>query len=209
MFDRPEALRYLGYKRGQAPDAATEGILNACIPALEHAANFLYAAKRFSVVCEGETILIAGLSWQSRALARHLAGCTEAYLFAATLGAGVDRLMHVYECTDLPAAVVLQACAAAMLETCCDEAQEALMATLEPGLALKPRFSPGYGDLPLAVQPDLLRVLSAQKIGLACTKSNMLTPVKSITAVIGIRPGSAQPKRGCTGCTMVDCAYRE
>ena len=209
MFDRAEALRYLGYKRGQTPDEATQSILNACIPALEHAADFLYSAKRFPVQCEGDAVTIAGLTLQSRALARHLEDCTEAFLFAATLGAGVDRLMHAYERTDLPAAVVLQACAAAMLETCCDETQAGLAAGLEPGLALKPRFSPGYGDLPLTVQPDLLRVLSAQKVGLACTRSYMLTPVKSVTAVIGIRTGCTQPKQGCAGCTMADCAYRE
>jgi len=210
QVDKAEALRYLGYKRGQTPDSATESVFNACIPALERAAGFLNIDRRFPVIREGDGIFIAGLNLQSRALSRHLEGCEEAYLFAATLGAGVDRLMQVYERTDLPAAVVLQACAAALLESCCDEAQDSIAAALAPGLGLRPRFSPGYGDLSLTIQPGILRVLDAQKrIGLFCTAHDMLTPTKSITAVIGVRPGCADKKRGCETCGMKDCTYRK
>ena len=209
-IDRAEALRYLGYKRNQQPDAQTESVLNACIPALQNAARFLSVHIRINVSVEGEQITLGSLRLQSRALKRHLEGCTEAYLFAATLGAGVDRLMQMYTKTNLPAAVVLQACAAALLESYCDEAQAKLEAELDNGLALRPRFSPGYGDLPLDCQPDILRILDApKKIGLSCTETNMLTPTKSITAVMGIKMGARQSVTHCSTCNLEQCAYKK
>jgi cobalamin-dependent methionine synthase I len=148
---------------------------------------------------------------QSRGLSRHLEGCAEAYLFAATLGAGVDRLMQLYSRTDMPAAVVLQACAAALLESCCDEVQEAIATGLNDGLTLRPRFSPGYGDLTLECQLDILRILDApKKIGLFCTETNMLTPTKSITAIMGVRPGECQRMtQDCSNCNLTLCAYKK
>ncbi len=209
--DRREALRYLGYKRGQEPDAQTESVLNACIPALQSAAIFHAVHLRVPVQLEGEAIFLGPLQLHSRALKRHLDGCKEAYLFAATLGAGVDRLMQRYSRTDMPAAVVLQACAAAFLESCCDAAQEDIALGLTDGFTLRPRFSPGYGDLSLSCQPDFLRVLDApKKIGLSCTETNMLTPTKSITAVMGIRPGERQRMaHDCSSCDLTQCAYKK
>ena len=53
---------------------------------------------------------------------------------------------------------------------------------------MTPRFSPGYGDLPIELQRDFLTLLDAsRKIGLTATESSMLVPSKSITALIGIR----------------------
>ncbi len=209
--DRREALRYLGYKRGQAPDVQTESVLNACIPALQSAAGFHAVHLRVSVQSEGENIRLGPLQLHSRALKRHLEGCNAAYLFAATLGAGVDRLMQRYSRTDMPAAVVLQACAAALLESCCDAAQEEIAAGLPDGFSLRPRFSPGYGDLNLDCQPDILRILdAAKKIGLSCTETNMLTPTKSITAIMGIRPGERQSMtHDCSNCDLTQCAYKK
>ncbi len=209
--DRAEALRYLGYKRGQQPDEQTESVLNACIPALSNAARFLSVHLRVNASVEGEQIALGPLKLTSRALARHLENCKEAYLFAATLGAGVDRLMQTYTRTDLPAAVVLQACAAALLESFCDEAQADIEKKLGSGVMLRPRFSPGYGDLSLDCQPDILRILDAsKKIGLSCTGTNMLTPTKSITAIMGIRHGERRfITHNCSGCNMEQCACKK
>ncbi|MBQ6110986.1 MAG: hypothetical protein IJL01_01180 [Synergistaceae bacterium] len=49
------------------------------------------------------------------------------------------------------------------------------------------RFSPGYGDLGMNVIEDIITILNATKrIGLSVTRSLMMTPVKSVTAVAGL-----------------------
>ena len=61
------------------------------------------------------------------------------------------------------------------------------------GLALRPRFSPGYGDLPLEFQRDFFRILRPQRrIGVTLTDACLMVPSKSVTALVGIYP--AEPR---------------
>ena len=56
------------------------------------------------------------------------------------------------------------------------------------GNLLSPRYSPGYGDVPLSVQKDICRELDCAKtVGITLTESLLMIPEKSVTAVIGIR----------------------
>lgn len=130
---------------------------------------------------------------------------------AATLGTSVDILMKRYSLTDMAKSVVLQACAAAYLEEYCDDLQLSIGEELKAQNEwLRPRFSPGYGDFDIHHQDDILRMLdTAKKIGLTMTDSYMLTPTKSVTAIIGI--SDTQEKchiKGCEACEKKDCIYR-
>ena len=53
--------------------------------------------------------------------------------------------------------------------------------------SIRSRFSPGYGDLSLDFQNDLFRVLDCQRtIGLVLNESMLMSPSKSVTAIIGV-----------------------
>ena len=99
--------------------------------------------------------------------------------------------------------VVMDAAASALVEETCDHLQESL-----PFSHLTFRFSPGYGDVPLSLQKQLLKVLDAGKrIGLTLTPSMLMVPQKSISGIVGI--GKEAIKRTCSGCQMMDhCEYR-
>ena len=110
--------------------------------------------------------------------------------------------------TDMAKAVVLQACAAAMLEEYLDERQDQIAEELlKEGKYLRPRFSPGYGDFSIEHQGQMLD--APKKIGLTMTEGNMLTPIKSVTAVIGVST-HREPchRKGCEECEKRDCMYR-
>ena len=73
------------------------------------------------------------------------------------------------------------------------------------------RFSPGYGDYPIELQKSFLHILDApRKIGLTANDSFLLTPVKSVTAIIGLSENPIErKKRGCAICNMnQSCIYR-
>ena len=80
------------------------------------------------------------------------------------------------------------------------------------GKYLTGRYSPGYGDWPLAVQPLLAAALdTARRAGLCVTENNLMTPRKSITAILGV---SDHPVRGhlagCGHCVLrTRCEYRK
>ena len=97
------------------------------------------------------------------------------------------------------------------MERGCGQAEEELAGRF-PGLFFTDRFSPGYGDLPLDLQPALCAALDTpRRLGLYVTPSLLLNPVKSVTAVIGLseRPQPARV-RGCAYCQMREhCPYRK
>ena len=125
-FDRREALRYMGY-HGAEPDAAVAESRDSCAAELQAAVQPKSISARFALSFTGEnTMQIGNLTVTSANLARNLRGCTEVYLMAATLGIGADRLIARASAVRMSDAVILQAVAAAMIETCCDEVNDAL-----------------------------------------------------------------------------------
>jgi len=199
-----EARRYLGVKVS-SPELDAQ---------LRDAGNLLMKAavpkgvwKRFPLERRGHLLCFAGLEVDSADLSSHLEGCDEVFLLAATLGIEVDRLITRLSVTDIGKAVMVQACAAALLETQCDEYQQQMDMD---GLFPRPRFSPGYGDFSAEHQAALLAALEAGKrIGLTATSSCMLAPTKSVTAVIGLGRDNANcTVQGCAACGKTDCIFR-
>ena len=108
-------------------------------------------------------------------------------------------------------AVIFDACGSAWVESGCDAAEAEIAARFK-GRYLTDRFSPGYGDLPLSLQPAVLAALDAEKrLGIHLSDSFLMTPSKSVTAVIGVSD-EPQPARvrGCGSCVMnKTCDYRK
>ena len=112
---------------------------------------------------------------------------------------------------DMAKAVICDAMASAAVEQVCDYAETEIAERLS-GKHFTLRFSPGYGDFPLDVQKDFLLAANAQKvIGLCVNPSGMLTPTKSVTAVIGVHDMPVEKQRhGCECCNMRErCNYRK
>lgn len=206
-----EAVRYLGYGKC-AVDEKTLQMIQESFDELERLAEKKSIYRIFEVSAKDEnTLSIGKIEIHSNNLRKNLKDCEKVILFGATLGTDVDRQIRKYELLDMSKAVVMQACAAAYLEEFCDEMQEKIATQMElEGKYLRPRFSPGYGDFSILHQKDLLSMLeTSKKIGLTLTEGYMLTPTKSVTAVIGIsRINERCHKQGCEICKKIDCIYR-
>lgn len=209
--DRKEVLRYLGYGREQ-PDGQVLGLVESCIKELTDRVRPRHLTREYALeLLPGDKIFGGCFQVESRALSRNLKDCGRVIVFAATLGAEVDYLLQRYGRLAMSRAVVLQAASAAMIEAYCDlVCRELAERYAARGLYLRPRFSPGYGDLPLSIQPDLLNALEAGKrIGIKLTESFLMMPSKSVSAVIGVseKPHRCEVK-GCEACEKTDCPYR-
>ena len=148
-----EAVRYLGFGRNEADERTLE-LIQQSFKDLEQEAGPKSICQIFDLNHTDDGRLVIGqMEIRSKSLSRNLKGCRQVVLFGATLGAGVDRLMRRISLTDMARAVILQSCAAAMLEEYCDECQKKIAAELEEEhLYLRPRFSPGYGDFDICYQ---------------------------------------------------------
>ena len=155
--------------------------------------------------------LEGGLLLPGEDLKAHLAGCGRAAVFCATLGAETDAIIRRTERLDMAKALTLDCCASAAVEAVCDRIEEELQGKF-PGCSFPFRYSPGYGDLPLEVQGPLLDLLDApRRVGLCAASSHLLTPRKSVTAILGMADGKIEEKkRSCLGCPAQDsCQYRK
>lgn len=197
-----EALRYLGY-RGSEPDAATAELLDKGYAELSKAAVRRHCYKI------AEKTEVSGLL-TGNDINEHLSASDRVIFFAATLGSAADSVIRRAEIGNMAYALILDALASAMIEEYCDAAEAEIKASV--GGYFTWRYSPGYGDYPIELQPDVIKFLNAEKlIGLTVTDSNILLPRKSVTAVIGVsdkeQPGG---KRGCEVCAMREnCAFRK
>lgn len=187
--DRKEAARYLGYRDAE-PDEIILQMMDECEKELSEAAHPAYTVGIFDIEPVNDTTVglkDCTLVLTGKDIVKHLEGCQSAALMAVTLGSGVDTLLRKLQVTSMPKALVADAMAGAMIEQICNDVQAELSEKL-PNMRQTWRFSPGYGDLPLAIQPEFLTVVEAPKrIGLSVTEGNMLTPVKSVTAVVGLQ----------------------
>lgn len=209
-IDEKEVLRYLGCG-GTADESLRESVAS-CIGQLLQICKPRSVSRVLPVKILPDGVQLGNWNIAGSDLRNHINGCEKAVLFAATLGVQADRLIERESKTDMSRAAILQAAAAAMTESYCDEQEAAIAAEAEKeNLYLRPRYSPGYGNFAITYQREILAMLDCPKrIGLTMTDSCMLVPTKSVTAVIGL----THEKSGCTiskcmGCSAKDCPFRK
>lgn len=208
-----EILRYLGYRENIA-DEETLKQIEACINEIQNMQAGSCTYKIFEVEALESEIILKGtvVSLRGRDIASHLKGSKKCALMAATLGVEVDRRIAYYTKFDISNAVIMDACASAMIEALCNEIQVNIeQIAKEAGFNITDRFSPGYGDLSLEHQKGILRVLNAERIlGLTLTESLILIPRKSVTAIIGFKENAKNHNIDkCKKCSMKNCKFRK
>lgn len=209
-LDRAEALRYLAIAR---PDAGSLEAIEPVAAALEAALTprFTFAAFPVRHTPEGVSLEGSGLVLPGRMARTMLRECTDAVLLLCTLGAGFEARLRAASARDMAQAAMLDACGSAYVEAGCFDAEKAIAARF-PGKFLTDRFSPGYGDLPLELQPKLCAALDSQRrLGVTVTESLLMVPMKTVSAVIGLAD-TPQPARvrGCQFCARREtCDFRK
>ena len=206
--DRDEIFRYAACRRPGEEDRA---LLERCLEELGDRLRYSVCYTTVSVSVEGEETDLGFARSGSRDMARWLSGCREAVAFAATVGLELDRLISRYSRVSPSRALLFQAIGAERIEALCDAFCADMAAELaRSGRGVTRRFSPGYGDLPLSLQRELFQVLDCpRKIGLSLNESLLMTPTKSVTALMGVTdcPG-AESRSGCDICDKLDCQLR-
>ena len=209
--NRKEVERYLGYRGLTTIDEKMQSVIEDCIREMEEAMTPRCIYKTFPIEWDGESCEFAGIRVEPGNLTRNLKGCKEIVMLAVTIGPGADRLVKRSEIRDMLKAYTYQAVGAAAVEAWCDEVNERIkQEATDKELYARPRFSPGYGDFPLEVQKDFERILEMPKsIGVSLSESLLMTPTKSITAVIGLSDKATDCHRaGCEECNMHEtCEY--
>jgi len=204
---REDILRYAG-AREAVPEVSI--LLEETLREAQNCLCYKVCWQKLPAAQKGGELDLTFASTRSERLRHHLEGCSHIILFGATVGIGLDRLIARYGKTSPAKALLLQAVGAERIEALCNLFSEKIKnETAAEGLHVTSRFSPGYGDLPLELQQDIFRTLnSSGKIGLTLTESLMMSPSKSVTAIIGIGSCCHDTATGCSGCAKTDCIHR-
>lgn len=205
-FCEKEILRYAGC-RDEAPEAVA--LIRDCIDEIREGLTYKVCYAELSLDLSDGMCDFGHFVLNSEKLFKNLSGCERAVIFAATVGVQIDRIIAKYGRISPARALIFQAIGAERIEALCDSfcnetAQKYNMST-------RPRFSPGYGDLPLSAQRDIFALLAPEKkLGLTLNDSLLMSPSKSVTAVFGLCEGKNKIKtyNKCSACNMRDCSFR-
>jgi hypothetical protein len=212
-INKDEALKYLGYKNRKA-DEATDKLLNETISELQEISELKYVYRIFNIKKENNSISFDNIiNIKSKDIERLFKDCEKSAVMAATVGFQVEKRIKYYSMTNLSKGVVFDACADAFIEALCDLAEDEIKElAAEEGCGITFRYSPGYGDVPVSHQGEILSALNAQKlIGLTSSDSSILIPRKSVTAFIGFSKAgilNKTNKKSCLDCNLYEsCGY--
>ena len=190
-FSQPEINRSELLRYASVGEETTEigGLLDECIGEALPRLDYRVCYRAFRVSDCGDTTDLGFCKTESAVLKKYLSECEYIILFAATVGVEIDRLIKKYSHLSPAKATLLQALGSERVESLCDEFSDEIKAAAEAsGYTAKPRVSAGYGDIPLSMQRDIFLSLDcSRKIGVTLGESLLMTPEKSVTAIIGIK----------------------
>ncbi len=173
-----EVAYRLGTDRGY-----TDELIEGCLEELKKVLTpkFCFTVSEASYG-ENNLIDLGYMKINSEKLTKNLRGAKRVYTFAATIGHGADRLLAKQSKISSAKYFVTDGLSSAFAEALADYANK----YIAEGKNCYPRFSPGFGDVPLSVQPNVLGAVNAGKLlGITLSDTFLMTPMKSVTAFIG------------------------
>ncbi len=181
-IDEGEVLRYM--RAGNCPEGdIVDTAKRACARVLGAAKCSACYMRLPVTLCRGH-VLLGELRLTGKSVVLWLDGCSEAYIFCATAGVGVDREIQRSAVTSVLESFACDCAGSVLVESVCDRLGE----IFSEHDTVTNRFSTGYGDLPIEHQGDIVRLLDTKKhIGVSLTDGLMMTPTKSVVAIVGIK----------------------
>lgn len=211
-FNKKEALRYFGYTKGEIKQEEIDTLFEECILEAMNACEYRVVYSEFPISVKESEIDLSFTQTKSSSLSKNLKDCDKVVAFAATVGIGIDRLITRYEKVSPIKAYAFQAIGAERVETLADAFNREITEKYKGlGEYTRPRFSCGYGDFPLEKQRDFILALDCQrKIGVTLNESLLMSPSKSVTAVIGIgKTECREHGESCSRCEKTNCVFRK
>jgi len=176
-FDFSEIIRY---SKGDIKDEATVSAVKECIKESEKVFTYNVCYTVCDILRNENKITLSGVEFESKTLETALSGYEKCVIFASTVGYGIDRIIMKYSLLSPSKALIFQGIGAERVESLCDVFCEKM--------GLQRRVSPGYGDIPLEKQTEILHILDTnRKIGVTLTSGFLMKPTKSVTAIAGLK----------------------
>lgn len=212
-LDHHSLSSMLGFPDGDLSEPFNEYVFEAFsqIPALCDIRAAYYFSNKCDFHAANNQLIVDGHEFGiGKTIAKELRNSTSMALFICTAGEGISRkssdllkgenpvLGYVY---DVLGSMIVEAAADLLHE------EINLIAAIN-GLAITNRYSPGYCKWSVADQHKLFSFFPTGCCGINLTNSALMSPVKSVSGIIGIGEDVEFRDYTCDLCNMADCFHR-
>ena len=130
-------------------------------------------------------------------------------VFVCTIGPAMEsRVQQLFRSGDFALGYVVDAAASVVVERVCDILHDKIgQEMLVRGPKITNRFSPGYCDWSVDEQHLLFSLLPPGFCEVTLTSSALMTPIKSVSGIVGVGTEVTRKDYVCERCGMKDCTY--
>ena len=186
-----------------------ESYIPVCIEAMTPRGGY----GNFKVVhtASREEIAIEGTLFRSGKIIRNLLKGAEYYtFFAVTAGSGPEEQARSLFLEGLYLeGYIVDLIGSAMVESVAEQLQDQIRKKAEKmGMRITNRYSPGYCGWDVAEQQKLFGLFPEGFCGITLSPSSLMSPIKSVSGIIGLGPSVSYREFTCEICSMKDCNFR-
>ena len=209
IIDPDEALTILGYASEDIP-AQVRHDLDDVINSAKDYCDIHGGIRLFDELQLSQQYLILGnvKFAAGKIICKKLRHADAAALFVCTIGAGLEnRSRKLMADGDFLKGYIVDAVASIAVDAAMDVIHSRI-SDLVPEKQTSNRYSPGYCGWDVAEQQKLFSLLPANFCGVSLSPSSLMTPIKSISGIIGLGDNIKKVDYTCRFCDMKDCMYR-
>lgn len=202
----------LGYSEAKMP-AHFEEMINEIISQVPQKCNIRAGYKILNIEKNNrkDDLLIGGVFFKTdRIVASELKESDEAALFVCSIGSAMEKWSkELMFSGDAIRGYFVDVVASSAMEAVANILHDQIKKHMSnKGLNVTNRYSPGYCNWAVSEQHLLFSLLPKNFCGVSLTESALMTPIKSVSGIIGI--GSKVKFRDylCDGCNQKNCTYR-
>jgi hypothetical protein len=210
----PAEIFYLLGKTDLAMEQYTRNLVETYIPICKEVMTpsggvaWCESEEPFSV----DAIQVDGIRFQVGKIIGEVLKDAEAFaFFVATAGPGPETLARqLLAKGDYLDGMIVDLIASGIVESVADQVHERIRAEAGyKGMKVTNRYSPGYCSWNVEEQQKLFGLLPMGCCGITLSGSSLMSPIKSVSGVIGIGPDVTYQASSCTICPMKNCAFRK
>jgi hypothetical protein len=211
--DNQEIYRTMGYKK----KTPSEQVVTDVDQLLQQSAEYmnikcgyiLIPAEDFRV--QEESFFIGSTEFNcGKMILYHIKKAEQILVFLATLGENFDNFSkHFFESGDPYIGYLTDTIGSVVVESALDSMMENLDRELSSqNKSCSNRLSPGYCNWNIQEQQKLFSFLPNNFLGVQLLSSSLMTPIKSVSGIIGIGKNIQKMAYSCSICNQKNCIMR-
>jgi hypothetical protein len=203
----------MGYERGRSPEPFPDMIdfaLNQCGD-LCNIKGSLLVSENFSTDKTG-VVIFEGVTFNvGKKIARQLKNTSGGALFICTAGAGIgEQSKGLMASGNMIEGYILDVIGSVTVEAAIDKMQNSFECELtNSDMKITNRYSPGYCGWTLSEQEQFFALFPNNYCSIQLSESCLMSPVKSVSGVIGFGTKVRKTVYECQMCELETCIYRK